>query len=89
MTAKSAAKPAADAPSKSKATAKPDAPAKPPAAKPAQAAKTAATIDPAARWRLIAELAWLKFEARGHQHGHHEQDWLDAEREVDARLAGG
>jgi predicted flap endonuclease-1-like 5' DNA nuclease len=44
-------------------------------------------IDPAARWRLIAEAAWQRFVARGHVHGHHEEDWLDAEREVDARLA--
>jgi predicted flap endonuclease-1-like 5' DNA nuclease len=48
----------------------------------------APAIDPAARWRLIAEAAWLRFVARGHVHGHHEQDWLDAEREIDARLAG-
>ncbi len=48
----------------------------------------APAFDPAARWRMIAEAAWQRFVARGYVHGHHESDWLDAEREVDARLAG-
>ena len=38
----------------------------------------------------IAERAYLKFLARGCIHGYHEQDWLEAERELieEARAAG-
>ena len=30
----------------------------------------------------IAQLAYLYWEARGHVHGYHEQDWFQAEREL-------
>lgn len=30
----------------------------------------------------VAELAYRKFEARGYEHGHDVEDWLDAEREL-------
>ncbi len=39
------------------------------------------------RWRMIAEAAWFRFQRRGYVHGHHEQDWIDAEREIDQLLA--
>ena len=34
------------------------------------------------REQLVREAAYRRFEARGSEHGRHEQDWLDAEREV-------
>jgi hypothetical protein len=35
---------------------------------------------------MIAFRAYLLFEARGHVHGHNEEDWRQAEREVLAEL---
>jgi len=62
-----------------------------PAAKPAVASKATATkakaaIDPAARLRMIQECAYLNAAKRGFAHGRELEDWLAAEREVDARL---
>ena len=37
-------------------------------------------------FRLIQESAYYKAEARGFSPGYEEQDWLDAEEEVRARL---
>ncbi len=57
--------------------------------KPSQAADpSTATARVAAeeRWRLIAEVAYLRAEQRGFERGDPINDWLEAEREVDARL---
>jgi len=40
------------------------------------------------RWRMIANSAYLKAEARGFAPGHETEDWLKAEKEVDALLRG-
>jgi Protein of unknown function (DUF2934) len=40
------------------------------------------------RARKISEQAYLIAEARGFEPGHELEDWLTAERAVDARLAG-
>jgi hypothetical protein len=32
--------------------------------------------------QMVAKRAYEKFAQRGGWHGHHEQDWLEAEREV-------
>lgn len=39
------------------------------------------------RRQMIADLAYLKSEARGGRPGDAMQDWLDAEAEIDARLS--
>lgn len=41
------------------------------------------------RRRMIAEAAWNRAVARGFTNGDPVSDWLAAEREVDAQLAGG
>lgn len=46
----------------------------------------ATPVSPEVRHRLIAEAAWHRYQVRNCAHGHHVADWLDAEREVDARL---
>lgn len=38
------------------------------------------------RWRMIAVTAYHKAEQRGFAPGHEVEDWLAAEREIDARL---
>jgi hypothetical protein len=40
------------------------------------------------RWRMIANSAYLKAEARGFAPGYETEDWLQAEKEVDALLRG-
>ncbi len=40
------------------------------------------------RWRMIATTAYLKAEARNFSPGHEMEDWLAAEREVDALIGG-
>lgn len=40
------------------------------------------------RWRMIAVAAYHKAEKRGFVSGDENQDWLDAEKEVDEVLAG-
>jgi hypothetical protein len=40
------------------------------------------------RWRMIANTAYLKAEARGFAPGHETEDWLQAEKEVDALIRG-
>lgn len=42
---------------------------------------------PEERHRLIREAAYLKAEQRGFEGGSPEQDWFEAEAEVDAALA--
>jgi hypothetical protein len=46
----------------------------------------AARIDPVARHRLIAEVAYARYAARGYVTGHELDDWLQAEADVDRRL---
>ena len=43
-------------------------------------------VDPGHRTALIAEAAYFLAEKRGFEPGHHTEDWLSAESEVDARL---
>lgn len=45
------------------------------------------TLSPAERFRLIAEMAFLKAEGRGFEGGDPVQDWLEAEKEVDGKLS--
>jgi hypothetical protein len=73
---------------KSKTTPPPAAPvaaAKPVAAPAKSAAKSA--VDPQVRLRMIAEAAYYIAEKRGFIHGHHDQDWAAAEKQIDALLA--
>ncbi len=58
------------------------APAKPKAAPPT-------SVPPEVRQRMIEEAAYARFVARGYAHGYSLIDWLEAEAEVDRRLAGG
>ena len=39
------------------------------------------------RWKMVAVAAYYKALARGFAPGHDQQDWLDAEREIDAFLS--
>jgi hypothetical protein len=64
------------------------------AAKRVRAKKAVATTAPAPtpvtpeeRSQLIAVAAYLRAESRGFAYGNEVEDWLCAEREVDARLA--
>jgi hypothetical protein len=45
-------------------------------------------IDQKSRADLIAEAAYLRAASRGFESGHELDDWLAAEKSVDARLAG-
>ena len=40
------------------------------------------------RWRMVAEAAYHKAEARGFAAGHEVEDWLAAERDIDAVFGG-
>lgn len=40
------------------------------------------------REQRVREAAYRRYLARGQAHGHHEHDWLEAEREVDAQPEG-
>lgn len=53
-----------------------------------QASDTTFDISAEERWRMIANCAYLKAEARGFAPGHETEDWLKAEKEVDALLRG-
>jgi hypothetical protein len=48
-----------------------------------------AAVDTGARRRLIAETAYLRAERRGFSGGNPDDDWLEAEREVDQLLLEG
>jgi len=48
-----------------------------------------AAVDAGARRRLIAETAYLRAERRGFAGGNPEEDWLEAEREIDQLLLEG
>lgn len=58
-----------------------------PAAEP-KAAGMPATITHEERWRMIAVAAYHKAERRGFAPGHEVEDWLKAEQEISAVLAG-
>lgn len=66
--------------------------AKTPAKRPAGTGTTKkparAQITPEQRRRMIAEAAYLRAESRGFAPGDPVHDWLRAEQEVDAHLAG-
>ena len=49
----------------------------------------AAGVDAAERQRLVAEAAYLMAEQRGFEQGDPEQDWIDAEEEINRRLLHG
>lgn len=53
-----------------------------------KAAPTPAPVPPEERSQLIAVAAYLRAESRGFTNGNEVEDWLFAEREVDARLSG-
>lgn len=53
-----------------------------------QASDTTFDISAEERWRMIANSAYLKAEARGFAPGHETEDWLKAEKEVDTLLRG-
>jgi hypothetical protein len=38
--------------------------------------------DDKSREQLVREAAYRRFQARGSEHGRHEEDWLEAENEV-------
>jgi len=44
------------------------------------------SADPATLRDMIAKKAYELFEMRGYEHGHHEEDWLEAERIVCSQL---
>ncbi len=52
----------------------------------AKSAKPRQAITPEERQRLIAQAAYLRAESRGFTGGSPEQDWLEAEIEIDAML---
>ena len=81
VTAKKATtkKPAASTTTKKK-TSNPD--------KAKQASDTTFDISAEERWRMIANSAYLRAEARGFAPGHETEDWLKAEKEVDTLLRG-
>jgi len=54
------------------------------AKKPARRAQSKKVSAAEARYNRIAEIAYLKAEKRGFEHGSAVDDWLEAEREVDA-----
>lgn len=56
-------------------------------AKPAVAAPAKQTVSAEARARMIAEAAYYIAEKRGFIHGHHDADWAQAEKQIDALLA--
>lgn len=61
---------------------------KSPARRGTRKSKVLAFTTPEERRRLIEKAAYLKAEQRGFQGGNAEQDWLEAEAEIDADLAG-
>jgi hypothetical protein len=62
----------------------------PPAATPPAAESSSSdALSPSDRYRQIRVFAYYKAEKRGFAPGHMWDDWLAAEREVDARSGGG
>jgi len=62
------------------------APAAKPATPSAVKAEAKAAIDAAERQRMIAEAAYYLAEKRGFAPGHHDEDWAEAERQIDALI---
>jgi len=78
------------APAKKKVTSKKTA-AKKKTTRPSKAKNSSAgrfEINAEERWRMIANSAYLKAEARGFAPGYETEDWLQAEKEVDALIRG-
>jgi hypothetical protein len=67
-------------------TVKKRAPRKPAAQEIGAATQFTQFVDPEKRAALIAEAAYFRAQKRGFAPGHEQQDWLDAETEIDARL---
>lgn len=59
------------------------------ATQPERTDQAARPITSEERHRLIAQAAYLRAEKRGFQNGDPEQDWLEAEKEIDAALTIG
>jgi len=59
------------------------------ASKPQTATASGSTVSADVRRGMIAEAAYLRAERRGFVPGHEDEDWLAAEKEVDAQLASG
>ncbi len=62
------------------------APAKPVSAKSVAKAPKLAAITAEERWRMVAEAAYFIAEKRGFQNGDPAQDWIEAEKQIDAIL---
>jgi hypothetical protein len=94
---KVAAAPVAKAAASASAAKAAPAPIAKPVAPPAAAQRTPAPaasapkakVDAKERQRLIAEAAYYRAQKRGFAPGHEVQDWVAAEKDVDARLAKG
>ena len=69
--------------------AKSAAPQPPAATPPAADSSSKDELSPSDRYRQISVFAYYKAERRGFAPGHMWDDWLAAEREVDARSGGG
>jgi len=57
-----------------------------PQAKPDSGAPGSSPVMPEQRWRMICEAAYYLAEHRGFEAGHDVDDWLAAERQIDAAL---
>ncbi len=63
-------------------------PAKPAAPRPRKPKANGGTVTPEQRWRMIAEAAYFRAEQSNFL-SDSVRDWLEAEREIDAKLAAG
>jgi len=59
-----------------------------PVATPAASGDGSTAFSPAERWEMIAIAAYRRAEQRGFSGGSAEQDWLEAEAEIDRELGG-
>ena len=59
------------------------------AARGPSAGRSPTAVPAESRRAMIAEAAYLRAERRGFAAGHEEEDWLAAEKEVDALLSAG
>ena len=59
------------------------------AARESSAARSPVSVSTETRRAMIAEAAYLRAERRGFGAGREEEDWLAAEKEVDALLSAG
>jgi hypothetical protein len=65
-----------------KASSKPKAPAKPRKTAASKSAALANVTSITVSYEEVAQLAHRFWAERGHQHGHHEEDWFRAEQEI-------